>query len=134
MTRVTTKQTEDSFAASMVVDVGDGPPLLAAVTGARTTPSRYGEIRVLGEHGQIVADHVHGRVARIDDRRETQLLSVSHDPTVVTLLNEFERVARGAAAPSVDANDGLAAVAIADACYRSAASGRFVATWPREEE
>jgi hypothetical protein len=34
----------------------------------------------------------------------------------------------------VDANEGLAAVAIADACYRSAASGRFVATWPREDD
>jgi predicted dehydrogenase len=132
-TRVTTRQTEDSFAASMVIDVGGGPPLLAAVTGARTTPSRYGQIRVIGEHGQVVADHVHGRVTRIDDRIETELLSVTSDPTVVTLLREFEQVARGAAVPSVDANDGLAAVAIADACYRSAASGRFVTVWPREE-
>mgnify|MGYP001421559630 CR=1 FL=1 len=132
--RVTTQRTEDSFAASMVVDLGGGPPLLAAVTGARTTPSRYGEIRVLGENGQIVADHVHGRVGRIDDRREAVLATVAQDPTVVTVLNEFERVARGEATPSVDANDGLAAVAIADACYRSAASGRFVSTWPREDD
>ena len=133
-TRVTTQQTEDSFAASMEVDLGGGPPLLAAVTGSRTTPSRYGEIRVIGEGGQIVADHVHGRVARIDDRRETELLTVTSDPTVVTVLREFERVARGETKPSVDAAEGLAAVAIADACYRSAASGRFVAPWPREEE
>jgi len=133
LTRVTTRATEDSFAASMVLDVGDGPPLLAAVTASRATPSRYGEIRVLGERGQIVADHVHGRVGRIDDRRETVLASISGDPTVVTVLHEFERLARGEAQPSVDASEGLAAVAIADACYRSAASGRFVATWPRED-
>lgn len=132
-TRVTTRKTEDSFAASMEVELGGGPPLLAAVTGARTTPSRYGEIRVIGEGGQIVADHVHGRVARIDDRRETALATITGDATVVTVLREFERVARGETKPSVDANEGLAAVAIADACYRSAASGRFVAPWPREE-
>ncbi|MBY0276285.1 Gfo/Idh/MocA family oxidoreductase [Candidatus Binatia bacterium] len=132
-TRVTTRLTEDSFAASMEIDVGDGPPLLAAVTGARTTPSRYGQLRVIGAAGQIVADHVHGRVARIDDRVETPLLQVESDPTVVTVLSEFERVARGLVVPSVDAGEGLAAVAIADACYRSVASGRFVANWPRED-
>ncbi len=134
LTRVTTRQTEDSFAASMVVDLGDGPPLLAAVTGARTTPSRYGEIRVIGENGQLVADHVHGRVGRIDDRRETVLATIENDATVVSVLREFERVARSETAPSVDANEGLAAVAIADACYRSAESGRFVATWPRGDD
>lgn len=131
--RVTTRKTEDSFAASMEVDLGEAPPLLAAITGARTTPSRYGQVRVIGENGQIVADHVHGRVARIDDRRETLLAEISGDATVVTVLQEFERVARGETRPSVDAREGLAAVAIADACYRSAASGRFVAPWPREE-
>ena len=131
MTRVTTTKTEDSFTASMEVDLGETPPLLAAITGARTTPSRYGEIRVIGERGQIIADHVHGRVARIDDRRETLLAEITGDATVVTVLQEFERVARGETKPSVDASEGLAAVAIADACYRSAASGRFVAPWPR---
>lgn len=132
-TRVTTRLTEDSFSASMVVDVPGGPPLLAAVSGARTTPSRYGEVRLIGERGQLVADHVHGSVMRIADRVATEIARLADEPTVLAVLREFERVARGDASPSITADDGLAAVAIADACYRSAASGCFVAVWPREE-
>lgn len=133
-TRVTTRATEDSFTASMVVRVGDaGPPLLAAVAGARTTRSRYGEVRVIGENGQLVADHVHGGVSLIEDRRETVLAQLADEPTVLAVLREFAGVATGAASPSIGPDDGLAAVAIADACYRSTVSGRFVAVWPREE-
>lgn len=132
-TRVTTRLTEDSFSASMVVDLPGGPPLLAAVSGARTTRSRYGEVRLIGEHGQLFADHVHGCVVRIEDRVATEIARLADEPTVLAVLREFEQVARGAAAPSITADDGLAAVAIADACYRSAASGCFAAVWPREE-
>jgi predicted dehydrogenase len=132
-TRVTTRATEDSFAASMEIELGDGPPLLAVVSGARTTPSRYGEVRVLGERGQLAVDHVHGTVVAIADRSATMLARTTDEPTVLAVLRDFERVARGAMTPPIDATDGLAAVAIADACYRSAACGRFVPVWPREE-
>lgn len=131
--RVTTRRTEDSFTASMLVVLPGGPPVLASVAGARTTQSRYGEVRLIGEHGQLFADHVHGRVARIVDRVVAEQTQLADEPTVLAVLREFERVARGVAAPSIGADDGLAAVAIADACYRSAASGCFVAVWPREE-
>jgi len=133
-TRVTTSRTEDSFTASMVVALPDGPPLLASLAGARTTRSRYGEVRLIGEHGQLFADHVHGRLARIVDREVTELARLADEPTVLAVLREFERVARDAAEPTITEDDGLAAVAIADACYRSAASGCFAAVWPREEE
>lgn len=132
-TRVTTRATEDSFAASMEVDLGDGPPLLAAVSGSRTTASRYGEVRVIGEHGQLAADHVHGTVVEIKDRIATTLARTPDEPTVLAVLRDFEQVARGAAPPPITASDGLEAVAIADACYRSASCGRFVPVWPREE-
>jgi predicted dehydrogenase len=129
---VTTRRTEDSFAAVLTVDLDGGPPLLATVAGARTTRSRYGEVRLIGEHGQLAADHVHGRVLRIVDRRETALATLPDAPTVIAVLRDFVRVAAGAPAP-ITPDDGLAAVAVADACYRSAAAGRAVAVWPREE-
>jgi predicted dehydrogenase len=131
--RVTTRLTEDSFAASMSVTLDDGVPLLAAIAGARTTRSRYGEIRLIGANGQLVADHVHGRVARIVDRQEEVAATLADEPTVLAALREFAQVATVAAVPSITPADGLAAVAIADACYRSAASGRAVPVWPREE-
>lgn len=132
--RVTTRRTEDSFVAAMEVDLGSGPALLAAVAGSRATRSRYGEIRLIGERGQLFADHVHGRVVHIEDRRATTVAEPPDAPTVLGVLREFVQVARGAAAPSITCDDGLAAVAIAEACYRSAATGRRAAVWPREEE
>ena len=132
--RVTTRQTEDSFAATMTVGLEPGPPLLAALAGARTTRSRYGEVRLIGEHAQLAADHVHGRVVLLEDRRETVLATLADEPTVLAVLREFAHIATGAVAPSITAQDGLAAVAIADACYRSAAAGRSVAVWPCEEK
>ncbi|HEY8518145.1 MAG TPA: Gfo/Idh/MocA family oxidoreductase [Candidatus Binatia bacterium] len=132
--RVTTKKTEDSFAASMTVALADGgPKLLATVAGSRATHSRYGELRILGERGQLFADHVHGRVVLIEDRRETELARLADEPTVLAVLREFVAVATAGATPSITPDDGLAAVAIAEACYRSAESGRRVAVWPRED-
>ncbi|MEW6270970.1 MAG: Gfo/Idh/MocA family oxidoreductase [Thermodesulfobacteriota bacterium] len=131
--RVTTRKTEDSFTASMAASLGDGgPKLLAAVAGSRATRSRYGEVRVIGESAQLFADHVHGQVVLIEDRRETVLARLADAPTVLAVLREFAAVATGAAAPSITPDDGLAAVAIAEACYRSAASGRRVPVWPLE--
>lgn len=122
--RVTTRATEDSFTATMTVDLAQGPALLATVAGSRATQSRTGEIRLLGEHGQIVADHVLGRVALVVGRRETAVSTPADAPTVLAVLREFAAVAEGRAEPSITPADGVAAVAIADACYASAASGR----------
>jgi predicted dehydrogenase len=124
--RVVTRATEDSFAASISLAAPGTQRVLAAVSGSRATQSRYGEIRLIGDRGQIVADHVHCRLALIVDRRETPLGEPRDVPTVLVLLQEFRRVAEGAMEPSVTAADGAAAVAIADACYRSAESGRRV--------
>jgi predicted dehydrogenase len=124
--RVVTCATEDSFAASISVAAAGSRRVLAAVSGSRATRSRYGEMRLIGERGQIVADHVHCRASLIVDRRETPLGEPRDVPTVLSVLQEFRRVAEGATEPSVTAADGAAAVAIADACYRSAATGRRV--------
>jgi predicted dehydrogenase len=131
--RITTRRTEDSFTASMACALDGGPRLLAAVAGSRATHSRYGEVRVIGERAQLFADHVHGTVALIEDRRETVLARLADAPTVLAVLREFVAVATAGAPPSITPDDGLAAVAIADACYRSAESGRRVPVWPREE-
>jgi myo-inositol 2-dehydrogenase / D-chiro-inositol 1-dehydrogenase len=127
---VTTTRTEDSFAASMTIDPPGGDsdgtprPLLAGVYGSRATESRSGEIRVIGRRGQIVADHVHRRIAIVRGWSETALPPPPDVPTVREVLRLFLPVAEGRLVPPVTARDGAAAVAIADACYRSAESGR----------
>jgi myo-inositol 2-dehydrogenase/D-chiro-inositol 1-dehydrogenase len=122
--RVTTRRTEDNFAAALVLEGRGGPEILAAVTASRATHSRAGEVRLLGERGQIVADHVHRRVTLLEDRRVEELPQPPDVPTVLETLRAFHAMAADGAAPAISARDGLAAVAVADACYRAAETGR----------
>ncbi len=121
--RVCTRRLEDSFACVLELRGAGGERLLAALSASRATRSRYGEIRLIGERGQIAADHVGGRVALLEDRRVALEREPADVPTVPEVLGEFVRVAAGAP-PSVSADDGARAVEIADACRRSARSGR----------
>jgi predicted dehydrogenase len=123
---VVTRQTEDSFSASISFTASGSRRALASVSGSRATHSRYGELRLIGERGQIVADHVHCRLTKIVERNETTLGEPRDVPTVLGVLEEFRLVAEGSKEPSVTPGDGAAAVAIADACYRSAESRRRV--------
>lgn len=122
--RVTTKRTEDSFVASFAIE-GPHGRVLGSAAGSRATESRAGEIRIVAERGQIVADHVHRTASLLADRRVVRSVEVADVPTVREVLQTFAAVARGAPSP-ITARDGAAAVAIADACYRSAETGTRV--------
>ncbi len=124
--RIFTHSSEDLFSAVLEVEVPDGPAIQALVSAARTTRSRYGEIRLIGEGGQINADHVLGRVERLEGRGPVSVEAVPERPTVVAVLRDFVEVVRRRCPPPVTAADGAAAVAIAEACYRSAESGARV--------
>ncbi len=125
--RVATRRTEDSFVAAIRMDGAGGPAVLASVAGSRATEGRAGSIRVVGREAQLVADHVHGQVALLRGRACEFEERVPDAPTVLALLRAFVEVAAGRLVPPVDVRDGAAAVAVADACYRSAESGRRVA-------
>ena len=129
--QVRTVRTEDGFVAALGVRNGEAE-ILAALSASRATRSRYGEIRLLGEHGQLVADHVLGTLDLIVDREVVLSREIPDCGTVRDVLREFARVAEGAP-PSVTAADGAAAVEIADACYRAVAAGGRVAVRTREE-
>ena len=126
--RVVTRRTEDSFSAAIRIGRGGGgPAILASVAGSRATDGRSGGIRVVGTNAQVVADHVHGDVALVRGRAREILPAAPDVPTVLALLRLFPAVAEGRLASPITARDGAAAVAMADACYRSAESGRRVA-------
>ena len=130
--RVVTAETEDSFSSTFRLE-GAGSPILGGAAGSRATQSRAGQIRVVAERGQILADHVHGTVALVEGRETVRTTRPGDVPTVRAVLEEFARVARGDVEPSITAADGAAAVAIADACYRSAEAGALVRV-PKPEE
>ncbi len=122
-TRVFTKETEDNFL--MLCRMSD-PTLKGAVAGSRSTQSRSGLIETSGEKGQLLGDHAHGFAYLIRGLERTPLPVEPLGPTVRAVLSAFvEGLLHDRAFP-ITVEDGLRAVAVAEACYRSAASGRAV--------
>jgi myo-inositol 2-dehydrogenase / D-chiro-inositol 1-dehydrogenase len=118
-----TRETEDMF--TLLFRMRDAP-IQGAVAGSRTTLGRNGLIELAGERGQLVGDHVHG-VAHLLRGRERVALAVERDvPTVRETVRAFAASLRDGAPMPITVEDGLRAVAVADACYRSATLGRPV--------
>jgi predicted dehydrogenase len=124
---VCTERTEDVF--SSLLEMNE-PGLIAQVSCSRTTNSRNGLIEVSGEHGQLVVDHVLGTGYRLSSRGREEL---DMDPPRMTVRHLLERLvddARADRPPPITYRDGLAAVAVAEACYRSIASRSFEVVHP----
>jgi predicted dehydrogenase len=121
VSRLFTARTEDNFVALFGFD----GPLLGAVAGSRATASRSGAIEIVAERGQIVADHVGGSAVRIVGTRREPLAVDPPVHTVVETLRAFAALLRGARPAPITLDDGLWAVAMAQACYRSAESQRL---------
>lgn len=122
MRTVCTRRTEDHFAALLETD---RPGLLAQAACSRSTNSRNGLIEASGEHGQLVVDHVLGTGYRLGPAGREELPVDPPRMTVKYVLERFVDDARRDAPPPISYRDGLAAVAVADACYRAAASRGF---------
>jgi predicted dehydrogenase len=120
--RVATRDTEDNFSAIMTFEHSN---IIASVTGSRGTEGRNGLIEVAGEHGQLVADHVHNYLYEIRgmERKPIELGDPLH--TVYEALKAFHHSLCNEVPFPVTVDDGLIAVAIAEACYRSAKTGKW---------
>jgi len=120
--RVVTKETEDNFSAVMTFEES---PIIASVMGSRGTQGRNGLIEIAGENGQLVADHVHDYLYMIRGTDKRRVRLGKPVPTVCEALRAFCRGLRREIPFPVTLEDGAAAVAIAEACYRSAETGRW---------
>jgi len=119
--RVRNPGLEDAFGALMRLSSGR---TIALVDSSKATRSRSGRIELVGERGQLVGDHVHGFALRISGYERIDLLPPPPVPTVRETLRAFVQALRKGEPPPVTVVDGMRAVEIADACYRSAAEGR----------
>jgi predicted dehydrogenase len=119
-----TRETEDMF--SLLFRMGGAAPIHGAVSGSRTTLGRNGLIELAGQRGQLVGDHVHGFAYLLRGRVRTELAVQADVPTVRETIRAFVAAVRAGAPVPITVEDGLRAVAVADACYRSAALGRAV--------
>jgi predicted dehydrogenase len=118
-TRVATRETEDSFAATVEMDDG----LVAAIAGSRATAGRSGAIELAGRDGQLVGDHVAGVATRLVGTTRSPIDAGRPAMTVSAVLAELTAALTERRAPAVTIADGAKAVAVADACYRAIALG-----------
>jgi myo-inositol 2-dehydrogenase/D-chiro-inositol 1-dehydrogenase len=125
--QIATEQTEDNFAAVVEMDT---PGLVALVGGSRATAGRSGEIVLTGRDGQLVGDHVHNHAARLVGTKREPLPIGPLVPTVRATLAELAESLAANRAPAIGLADGAAAVALAEACYRSLRSERPEAVEP----
>jgi predicted dehydrogenase len=122
--RVLTSGTEDQFAAVLRLEPGG---ILATIDNSRATGGRTGRIELSAERGQLVGDHIHRSLWRVEGSRHTDLGPIAAEPTIPETLRRFVRcLVEEGGVPEVTAADGLATLEIADAVLRSAESGRRV--------
>jgi predicted dehydrogenase len=93
------------------------------VDSSRVTGGRVSRAEWIGEKGQVAADWIHHRVWRITSRDVLEEWRVENRPTVTTVLQAFFQALTHETAMPVTGLDGLRAVELADACYRSDEQG-----------
>ena len=118
-----TQQVEDLAVARFVL----ASNVRCYVEVSRVSEGRTCRVEVVGTNGQILADVSESTLTRIEGRTAVEKESVPDRPTIPIVLEEFARSFAAGTPMPVLGEDGLRAVAMAEAAYRSAAQGRPVA-------
>ena len=120
---VFTKETEDNFSMfCQLSDPSNRHIIHGAAAGSRSTASRSGLIEMSGENGQLVGDHHYGFAYLIQGAERTPLSIEPPVPTIREMLQVFVDCLLNSSPFPITPEDGLRAVAIAEACYRSVAN------------
>ncbi len=94
---------------------------------SRVAGGRLCRAEAIGSKGQLLADVGTSTLTYIEGWKTAGIESVPDQPTVVTVLKAFARSLTDRTPVPVTGEDGLRAVVLAEAAYRSAAEGRPVA-------
>jgi predicted dehydrogenase len=129
--RILYEELEDMFVATLHLRQSK---IRCVIDAARYTGGRSGRIEVVGEHGQLMGDHVHGYGMIIRGRQATPLDIPRPVNTIEEALKAFMRAFRHQEISPISALDGYQAVEIAEACYHSASSGDAVEIYGDDEE
>ena len=122
---VFTKETEDNFSMfCQLSGMSQSHIIHGAVVGSRSTASRSGLIEISGENGQLIGDHHHGFAYMIKGTERIPLVVAPPVPTIREILRVFVGCLLDGTSFPITPEDGLRAVAIAEACYRSAATNQ----------
>jgi myo-inositol 2-dehydrogenase/D-chiro-inositol 1-dehydrogenase len=101
----------------------DADGVLGQIAGSRAAGGRSGVIDIAGADGQIAADHVHRVGWLIRGTTRAPLAVGPPIPTVREALRAFVAAVQAGGPIPVTVEEGLRAVAVAEAGYRSAARG-----------
>jgi predicted dehydrogenase len=93
---------------------------------SRVSGGRVCRVEAIGGAGQLIADVDRSLLTRIEGRTVAETEAVPDRPTVIMVLEAFAKSLSTGAPVPVSGEDGLRAVAMADACYRAAREGRPV--------
>lgn len=111
---------EDLFLAQAELDDG----CWVSLEVSKYTQSRACWLEAVGEHGQLWADYLQGGLVLRRGRDEERFDIAATAPTLPLVLRDWLRCVQEGTPPPVGARDGLATLRVADACYRSSASGK----------
>ena len=113
---------EDSLLALLELEGG----VHGVIDCSKIGMARSGRFEFVGREGQLVGDQIYNTCERIHHTRRTPLDPGRPVGTIVPLLEEWREYLLGAGSNPVPGRDGLRAVAVCDACLRSAAEKRWV--------
>ena len=125
--RIRNTAVEDFFLARGRLD--DGTHLCLEVS--KYTDSRACWLEAVGEAGQLWADYLRGGIVLRRGREEERFPVDATAPTLPPVLAVWLRSVRDGTPPPVTFRDGVATLAVVDACYRSGREERAV-TVPRD--
>lgn len=97
---------------------------------SRLSPGRVTRAECGGEAGQLIADWQTHTLTKIPPSQHEDIIVLHPQPTVVAILQAFIDAVRLGTDPPITGTDGLKAVELADACYRSASEGSRSVTLP----
>jgi predicted dehydrogenase len=98
-------------------------PLIASCEVAKTSASRSGVVELVGPRGQIWVDWLAGRVEWVEGATRRLVAEPGDQPTIPPTLGAFCQWVRADAPCPVPLADGIEALRMADACYRSDRAG-----------
>jgi predicted dehydrogenase len=109
---------EDSFAA--ILDMpGEG---IAVIDANTSSNSRTDKMEFAGTEGHMMVDRYRREIQMVKGEERTRAPLLGSDVTLPLVLGDFVRSIAEGSEPPITGEDGLKAVRIAEACYRSAES------------
>jgi predicted dehydrogenase len=112
---------EDSFAS-----VVEFPDTIVSCDASMCSGSRADLIEIATDGKQLLADRYARRIVTIDGLERKEEILTQPDFTVGMVLKDFIRCILEDVEPPVSGYDGLRALEMAVACYRSSSTGEFV--------